>query len=113
MPCTDHWRQGNRRVGQRNSLRCSRINEPTGDSIGVVTFHLAGVWMKNVNTINFDLQIVVSCFKNINVRLTEDDKEIPLPVFFRSSAMCRSAFMRALSTGMRPSLAIPRNVRRS
>jgi hypothetical protein len=24
---------------------------------------------------------------------------LPLPVFFRSSAMCRSAFMRALSTG--------------
>ena len=30
---------------------------------------------------------------------------LPLPVFFRSSAMCRSAFMRALSTGMRPSLS--------
>ena len=29
---------------------------------------------------------------------------LPLPVFLRSSAMCRSAFMRALSTGMRPSL---------
>ena len=29
---------------------------------------------------------------------------LPLPVFFRSSAMCRSAFIRALSTGMRPSL---------
>ena len=29
---------------------------------------------------------------------------LPLPVFFRSSAMCRSAFMRAFSTGMRPSL---------
>src|SRR5437773_4230201 len=25
---------------------------------------------------------------------------LPLPVFLRSSAMCRSAFMRALSTGM-------------
>ena len=31
-------------------------------------------------------------------------KRLPLPVFFKSSAMCRSAFMRALSTGMRPSL---------
>ncbi len=31
-------------------------------------------------------------------------KRLPLPVFLRSSAMCRSAFMRALSTGMRPSL---------
>src|SRR3990167_7172015 len=29
---------------------------------------------------------------------------LPLPVFLMSSAMCRSAFMRALSTGMRPSL---------
>ena len=29
---------------------------------------------------------------------------LPLPVFLRSSAMCRSAFIRALSTGMRPSL---------
>ena len=27
----------------------------------------------------------------------------PLPVFFRSPAMCRSAFMRALRMGMRPS----------
>src|SRR5262249_15527343 len=31
-------------------------------------------------------------------------KRLPLPVALRSSAMCRSAFMRALSTGMRPSL---------
>src|SRR5258708_7949640 len=28
-------------------------------------------------------------------------KRLPLPVFLRSSAMCRSAFMRALSAGMR------------
>ena len=28
---------------------------------------------------------------------------LPLPVFFRSAAMCRSAFMRAFSTGSRPS----------
>ena len=27
---------------------------------------------------------------------------LPLPVFFSSSAMWRSAFMRAFSTGMRP-----------
>ncbi len=30
---------------------------------------------------------------------------VPLPVFLRSSAMCRSAFMRAFSTGMRPSFS--------
>ena len=29
---------------------------------------------------------------------------LPLPVFLRSPAMCRSAFMRALRIGMRPSL---------
>jgi len=29
---------------------------------------------------------------------------LPLPVFFRSAAMCRSAFIRALSTGTAPSL---------
>ena len=31
-------------------------------------------------------------------------KRLPLPVFLRSSAMCKSAFIRALSTGMRPNL---------
>ena len=31
-------------------------------------------------------------------------KRLPLPVFLRSSAMWRSAFMRALRTGTRPSL---------
>ena len=31
-------------------------------------------------------------------------KRFPLPVFFRSSDMCRSAFIRAFSTGIRPSL---------
>ena len=31
-------------------------------------------------------------------------KRFPLPVFFKSSAMCRSAFMRALRMGTLPSL---------
>ena len=30
---------------------------------------------------------------------------LPLPVFFSSLAMCRSAFMRAFSTGIRPRLS--------
>ena len=30
-------------------------------------------------------------------------KRFPLPVFLRSSAMCRSAFIRALRMGTRPS----------
>ena len=42
--------------------------------------------------------------EDVDVRLAEDHEQVPLPVFFRSSAMCRSAFIRALSTGMRPSL---------
>ena len=38
---------------------------------------------------------------------------LPLPVFFRSPAMCRSAFMRAFSTGTRPSLSNSASGRRS
>ena len=37
-------------------------------------------------------------------------KRLPLPVFLRSSAMWRSAFMRALRTGTVPSLLNSRGV---
>ena len=41
--------------------------------------------------------------EQVDVGLAEDHEQVAgLPVFFRSSAMCRSAFMRALSTARSP-----------
>ena len=86
------------------------VDEPAGDALGSVAAYLTGVGVEHVDAVHPDpdlpgLGVVgLGSVEDVDVRLPEDHEEITLAVFFSSPAMCRSAFMRALRTGMRPSL---------
>ena len=81
------------------------VDEPAGDAVGAVAADLAGAGVEDVDAVDLhpDLAVLARAGSSMSgsPKITN---RLPLPVFFRSSAMCRSAFMRALSTGMRPSL---------
>ena len=85
------------------------VDEPAGDAVGAVAADFAGVGMEHVHTIDLDLDLVglAPLPSTEMISMSGSPKitnRLPLPVFFRSPAMCRSAFIRALRTGMRPSL---------
>ena len=77
-----------------------RINKPASYSIRTITPDFAGIWVKNIYTVNLDLYLIISNLNNIYIGFAKNNEEIPLPVFFRSSAMCRSAFILAFKTGI-------------
>ena len=81
------------------------VDEPAGDAFGAVAADFAGVGMEDVHAVDLDLNLAVFGVRMSMSGSPKMTKRLPLPVFFRSSAMWRSAFMRALSTGMRPSLS--------
>ena len=83
-----------------------RVDEPAGDAVGPVAPDFAGARMEHVHTMALHpdppgFGILAVRRQDLDVRLAEDD----VPVLARSTAMCRSAFMRALSTGSAPSLS--------
>ena len=81
------------------------VDEPAGDAFGAVAADFAGVGMEHVHAVDLDPDLAVLRPARMSMSGSPKmTKRLPLPVFLRSSAMCRSAFMRALSTGMRPSL---------
>jgi hypothetical protein len=80
------------------------VDEPAGDALGAVAAHLAGAGMEDIHAVDLDRIRPSSAGRMSMSGSPKMTNRLPLPVFFRSSAMCRSAFMRALSTGMRPSL---------
>lgn len=85
------------------------VNEPAGDAVGAMAADLAGVGVEHVHAIDLDLELLGCTVghghgQDVDIRLAEDDEEIALAGVFRLPAMCRSAFMRALRMGMRPSL---------
>ena len=85
------------------------VDEPAGDAVGAVAADYAGVGVEHVDAVDLDLDlarlgVVVLDRDDLDVGLAEDDEQVALAVFLRSPAMCRSAFMRALRIGMRPSL---------
>ena len=80
------------------------VDEPAGDAVGAVADDLAGLGLNTSTPLTFTRSLPSFSSSSVMSGSPKMTKRLPLPVFFRSSAMCRSAFMRALSTGMRPSL---------
>ena len=72
------------------------VDEPAGDAFGAVGADFAGVGVEYVHAVGFDLYFSTIGIEDVDVGFAEDD-ELLLPVFLRSSAMCRPTFMRALS----------------
>ena len=84
-----------------------RVDEPAGDAVGAGVDDFAGLGLEDVDAVALDAEAVVGVVQQGDVGRPGSPKmtkRLPLPVFLRSSAMWRSAFMRAFSTGMRPSL---------
>ncbi len=81
------------------------VNEPAGDAVGAVAADLAGVGVEDVDAVDLNLDLVVFGGEESMSGSPKMTKRLPLQVFFRSSAMWRSAFILALSTGIRPSLS--------
>jgi hypothetical protein len=78
------------------------IHKPAGNAVSTVTADFSGIRVKYIHAVYLYADLarltLLACIKDGDVRFAE------MPVFLSSSDMCRSAFMRALSTGMRPSL---------
>ena len=75
-----------------------------------VAADFAGVGVEYVDAVDLDLDLarLGAVFLDRGmISMSGSPKvtnRLPLPVFLRSPAMCRSAFMRALRIGVRPSL---------
>jgi len=81
------------------------VDEPAGDAFSTVAAHFPSVWGETrLQPFTFTRSVPSFSGRMEMSGSPKMTKRFPLPVFFRSSAMCRSAFMRAFSTGMRPSL---------
>jgi len=52
------------------------IDEPAGDAFGAVTADLAGIGVEDIDTVDLDLDLAVFGVEDINIRFTEDDKEV-------------------------------------
>ena len=77
-----------------------RIDEPAGDAVGTVGANFSGIWMEDVYSVDFYPESDRLSASRISISGSPKiTNRFPLPVFLSSSAMCRSAFMRALSTG--------------
>ena len=81
------------------------IDEPARDPLGAIAAHLTGVGVKNIDSIDLDLNLSVSGSIMSMSGSPNMTNRLPLPVFLSSSDMCKSAFMRAFSTGILPSLS--------
>ena len=81
------------------------VYEPAGYAIRPVAAYFPCVGVEHVHAVDLYLDLAIVSVEDVDVRLAEDDDRLPLPVFFRSSAMWRSAFIRAFSTGTRPRLS--------
>jgi hypothetical protein len=79
------------------------IDEPASDAVGAVATDFAGLGVEDIHAVQLD-RVAVLLREELMSSSPKMTKRLPLPVFLRSSAMWRSAFMQALSTGMRPSL---------
>ena len=55
-----------------------RVDEPAGNLIRPVAADFAGARMKHIHPVHLHLEPTVSCIENLNVRLTEDNKQIAL-----------------------------------
>ena len=80
------------------------VDEPAGDAVGIVAADLAGLGSNTSTPFTFTRSLPSFSGSSSMSGSPKMTNRLPLPVFLRSSAMCRSAFMRALSTGMLPSL---------
>ena len=99
-----HSHRGSRHGGEEAFFVVVGVDEPAGDPIYTVAADFAGIGVEHIHAVDLDSQAAFG-FENNDARLAEDDEGLPLPVFLRSSALCRLAFMRALSTGIQPSLS--------
>ena len=81
------------------------IGKPGCDPLRTVADDFAGLRLEHIHAVHFHTNLAVRLRKERDVRFAKDHEEIGLAgVFLRFSAMCRSAFIRALSTGMRPNM---------
>ena len=55
-----------------------RVDEPARDPIGAVATNFAGIRMEYVHAVDFDLNLAVLRFNDVDVRLSEDHEEIAL-----------------------------------
>ena len=79
------------------------VNEPTRDVVRTVAPDFASLRVEHVHTVQPHLDAVVADRLDLDVRLSEDYEEVPLPVFLSSSPMWRSAFILAFRIGIFPS----------
>ena len=81
------------------------VDEPGGDALGVVGADVAGVGIEDVDAVDLHAdRPSLACSMSMSGS-PKTTKRLPLPVFFSSSAMCRSGFIRAFRIGSGPSLA--------
>src|SRR5262245_21389874 len=52
------------------------VDEPAGDTFGSVATHFAGVWMKDIHSVDLHPQLAVFFRKNRDIWLAEDDEEV-------------------------------------
>ena len=52
------------------------VNEPAGDAVSAVTADLASVRVEHVDAFDFDLYLTVIRIEDVDIRFTEDDKEV-------------------------------------
>ena len=56
------------------------VDKPTGDALGTVGSHLAGVGMEHVHAFYLDAQLAVPRGENVDIGFAEDDEEVALAV---------------------------------
>ena len=83
------------------------VDHPQRDLVGVVAAHLAGRRVVDVDALEVDDDSRPRSRPMSMSGSPKTVKRLPAPVFFSSSPMSRSAFIRTISTGMRPSLRTP------
>jgi len=54
------------------------VDEPAGDAFGSVTTDFAGVGVEYVHAVDLDADLTGFGFKNVDVRLAEDDEQVAL-----------------------------------
>jgi len=100
------WIIGPEEVGVANEetlLVVVGVDEPAGDAVWAVTADFASIGMKDIYTVDLDLDFDPSAALIMSISGSPKmTKRLPLPVFLRSSAICKSAFILALSIGMWP-----------
>ena len=105
--CTGRSPPGSTPAGRRSSprrSRCPRTRDQHAKLSGP-SLRTSPVFGWNTSTpFTFTRTVPSPCGSKSMSGSPKITNRLPLPVFLRSSAMCKSAFMRALSTVMRPSL---------